>query len=245
MIPNDRRPRSNVDGTPRVLVIDDHLLLASLLVDWLTRQGFEARAAFGPTNEAVLDAINEHRPDLLLLDDDLGPDLGSSLQFIAPAIERGAIVIMLASRPERVWAARCIEEGASGVAPKQARPVDLLGAINDLVAGKSLITPAERAELIVDLRRARHALLENRSPFYSLTEREAQALQAICDGKSASDIAREWVVSVATVRSHIRSVLVKLDVGSQLEAVALARRAGWPWAETDELSSPNLMMTNQ
>jgi DNA-binding NarL/FixJ family response regulator len=80
---------------------------------------------------------------------------------------------------------------------------------------------------MTDLRMARAAEARRLRPFEQLTRREAETLQRLCEGGVASAIAEEWVVSLATVRSHIRSVLVKLGVSSQLEAVALAHQSGW------------------
>jgi DNA-binding NarL/FixJ family response regulator len=65
------------------------------------------------------------------------------------------------------------------------------------------------------------------APFRRLTPREEEVLAALVDGEPAVAIAERDTVSEATVRSHIRSVLTKLGVGSQLQAVAQARRAGW------------------
>ncbi len=228
----------------RVGVVDDHVLFCSLLVDWLGRHGFDARGMFARTDTELLSAIADSRPDIVLLDDYLGDDLGHSTRLIAPTIELGALVVMLTSSNDRVFQARCIEEGAAGIVHKRIRPAELVAAVEDVVDGKSLLTPAERTELIVDLRKARTEDRERRAPFRSLTEREAQVLSAICEGESASDIAARWHVSVATIRSHIRSVLGKLDAGSQLEAAAIARRAGWPWT-VDGKQPANLMKTIQ
>ena len=65
------------------------------------------------------------------------------------------------------------------------------------------------------------------APFTRLTDRERDTLVALSRGLSVHGIAAEWVVSEATVRSHVRGVLAKLDVPSQLAAVALALRTGW------------------
>ena len=64
-------------------------------------------------------------------------------------------------------------------------------------------------------------------PLNLLTEREIETLRALCLGQSAGAIAEDWVVSIATVRSHIRSILMKFGVSSQLAAVALAHTSGW------------------
>jgi len=66
------------------------------------------------------------------------------------------------------------------------------------------------------------------SRFERLTPKEREVLLALMRGKTAQQISRESFVSLPTVRSQIRSILVKLDVSSQLGAVVLAYRSGWP-----------------
>jgi DNA-binding NarL/FixJ family response regulator len=65
------------------------------------------------------------------------------------------------------------------------------------------------------------------APFEELSAREREVLGALLDGKTANAIATTSFVSISTVRSQIRSVLQKLNVNSQLEAVAAATRCGW------------------
>ena len=66
-----------------------------------------------------------------------------------------------------------------------------------------------------------------RAPFDRLSGREKQVLAALCVGRSVTQIADDWVVSVPTVRTQVRAILTKLDAASQLEAVAQAHRSGW------------------
>ena len=65
------------------------------------------------------------------------------------------------------------------------------------------------------------------APFERLTDRERHTLLALSTGQSVRDIARLWVVSEATVRTHVRAVLAKLEAPSQLAAVAAALSTGW------------------
>ncbi len=76
-------------------------------------------------------------------------------------------------------------------------------------------------------------------PFQLLTRREQQVLAALMRGCSAREISKEAYVSLPTVRSHIRSILSKLGVSSQLGAVTLAYRSGWPgnFVPPDEIGS--------
>lgn len=65
------------------------------------------------------------------------------------------------------------------------------------------------------------------APFEGLSARERDVLRQIVDGQQAAAIAKASYVSLATVRTQIRSILMKLDVTSQVAAVALARQGGW------------------
>jgi DNA-binding NarL/FixJ family response regulator len=70
-------------------------------------------------------------------------------------------------------------------------------------------------------------LTPSRGPLGSLTAKEGEVLRALMAGTPAPEVARELNVSVSTVRNHIRAILGKLGVRSQLAAVAAAYRAGW------------------
>jgi DNA-binding NarL/FixJ family response regulator len=85
----------------------------------------------------------------------------------------------------------------------------------------------ERQNWLAELRRYRAEDELRRRPFERLTQREQEVLARLCEGHSAFRIADESYVAVSTVRSQIRAVLMKLGVGSQLEAVAAARRGNW------------------
>ena len=89
------------------------------------------------------------------------------------------------------------------------------------------MSPAERASLLNEARLERARQQAQLAPFERLSEREAEVLGEIAQGHSVSAIARASVVSEATVRSQVRSILTKLGVGSQLEAAALAHGSGW------------------
>ena len=83
-------------------------------------------------------------------------------------------------------------------------------------------------QLIAALRAHRRESARRRLPFERLTPRERHVLEGLVEGTRADEIAAASFVSVTTVRNQIQSVLTKLGAGSQIEAVAMARRAGWP-----------------
>jgi DNA-binding NarL/FixJ family response regulator len=213
--------------TSRVLIVEDHALLAQSLCLALRGDGLEAELCGDLSRDGILAAAQGYEPDVVLLDLDIGGDLGSSVSLVGPLHEAGAHVVMLTGVTDRARLAECVEAGAIGLLSK-AEPFDrLLAALREAVEMGSLLSPAQRDELMAELRAQRAEVRARMEPFERLTARERQVLAALMDGQPAEAIAAEWVVSLATVRSQIRSLLMKLGVHSQLAAVALARRAGW------------------
>ena len=234
---NHDRTRSdtiNIDGRPaRLLIVDDHELLSESLAVALAAEGVDSRVTAGPTPEDVVATATGHVPDLVLLDLDLGQALGSGLDLIPALREMSGSVVMLTGTHDRIRHAECVEAGAHGVLVKSLPFEGLLDAVRRALAEGNLLTPAEREDLLGLLRQHRSAAHARLAPFGALTPRERDVLAALMDGKSAEEIAKEWVVAMSTVRSQIRGVLSKLGVGSQLSAVALARRAGWNPGQDD------------
>ena len=167
----------------------------------------------------------------MLLDLDLGGQIGSSVPLIEPLEALGAQVMMVTGVTDRVRLAECLEAGATGLINKSTPFEQLVEAVREVAELGTLIPAQQRHELLGELRRQRAADRARMEPFERLTQREQQVLQGLIDGKSAEKIAEEAFVSLATVRSQIRAILLKLDVNSQLSAVALARQAGWSMPE--------------
>jgi DNA-binding NarL/FixJ family response regulator len=210
---------------PRIAIVDDHRLVAALVGAMLEAAGFEAVDAFGPTPDSIADELAAVQPTLTFLDHDLGP-AGSGFEVLGRAAALGPVVVLTASE-DRLVHAGYLEAGAAGVIAKTAGPSALFAAVELVMAGEPVTPDPAREELLAELRAARIRHRRAMQPFTALTGREAETLVALGEGDSAADIAEAWFVSLATVRSHIRSILMKLGVGSQLEAVAMAHRAGW------------------
>jgi DNA-binding NarL/FixJ family response regulator len=178
--------------------------------------------------QAVVSAAALARPDLILLYLDLGAGAGSGVALVEPLRALGARVVILTGALSRLRVAEAVEAGAVGWVSKAAPLPALLRAVRAAAAGIPLLPAHERSALLVELARHRAEQRSRFAPFERLTPRERQVLAALVRGRSADGIAEDLVVSIATVRSQIRAVLLKLGVHSQLAAVALARHAGWP-----------------
>jgi len=227
----------------QVAVVDDHSLVGRLVVGLLERAGFTACLAFGRTTESTWEELAEMRPQLVLLDFDLGRDQ-SSLDILRRAVRAGMTVAGFTGSDNRLEHAVLLEAGAAAVVAKGCGPADLVAVVELALAGQELMAPADRHEMLSRLRRHRAAVHARQARFSALTGREEEALRQLARGLSAAEIARSWQVAMPTVRSHIRSILIKLGVSSQLQAVARARDSGWYEASEDNSTSSILMMSN-
>jgi two-component system nitrate/nitrite response regulator NarL len=215
------------DARPRVLLVEDHQLLAQSLSFALSAEGFRVDIAELACAGSIAECATRLAPQIVLLDLDLGENVGDGRLLIRQLCDGGAQVLVLSGTTDRARLANCLELGAIAVLSKSMPYERLVQAVLDVAAGRAAMSQAQRCDLLAQARLLRQAERELAAPFTELTARERQVLAAMMEGKSCETIAQAWFVSLATVRTQIRAVLTKLEVGSQLAAVALAFRAGW------------------
>jgi two-component system nitrate/nitrite response regulator NarL len=213
--------------TGRVLIVEDHALVAVGLQLALSARGWTVEITDGPTAADVIEQARQFQPQCVLLDINLGEQVGSGIDLIAPLRTAGSSVVMLTAETRRAVLAACLEQGAEGWIGKDAFLDQVVATISDVLDGAPLLGRATREAMLDELRIERAGLRRALSPFERLTLRERCVLGALVDGMSAEEIAEAHFVSLTTVRSQIRAVLQKLGVRSQLAAVAHANRVGW------------------
>ncbi|MGH9164412.1 MAG: response regulator [Acidimicrobiales bacterium] len=214
-------------GLRRILVIDDHRLVAEALKAALEVDGYQVVVSACVTAAAIVDEARDARPTLVLLDLDLA-GAGTGLDLVAPLVELGATVLLLTGTLDQVELARCLEAGAVGVASKSEASGVVLEKIRRAANGDPVTSVGDRSRYMDGLAEHRRRHGPTAAGLASLTARERQVLARMVDGVPATAIAREFFVALPTVRSQIRSILQKLGVNSQMAAVAKARTAGWP-----------------
>jgi DNA-binding NarL/FixJ family response regulator len=208
--------------TPRVLVVDDHQLVAGALAMALRTRGVAASAV---APEELVARIGTPAPadGLVLLDLWLGPELDGA-DLVPQLCAAGWRVLVLTASSDESAMARAVTAGALGWVSKAAPFDELVDTAARAAAGHPLLDDAERARLI-ELAVASHEAIRREEDLWArLTPRERLVADRIIEGRRPAAIAEEFVVSVATVRTQIRSILTKLEVTSQLEVAALARR---------------------
>lgn len=204
----------------RVLVVDDHEVLASSLARVLDDEPDLMSVGVAGTLERARSMIVTTAPDVVLLDHRLPDGDGvaaiSELRALRPSIK---VVVLTASAADHVLVA-AIEAGASGFVSKSRSLGELTAAVRAAATGEAVISPELLARLLPRLSpsgRPRHQ---------ELTEREREVLGLVADGLSNAVIAERLVVSVHTVRNHVANLSAKLGAHSKLEALSIAVREG-------------------
>ncbi len=212
------------DRPVRVLVVDD---------DDLMRAGLRSVLSSDDTIEVVGEARDGREavgraprlePDVVLMDVRM-PELDgieATLQLIAVAPEARVLIVTTFEHDEYVFGA--LKAGASGFLLKRTSPEDLIAAIHTIAAGDALLSPSVTRR-VVD-RMARQPVLRSDAPLDELTPREREVLGLIAGGLSNREIASALVVEETTVKTHVKRILMKLDLRDRVQAVILAYESG-------------------
>lgn len=206
------------DDTIRILVVDDHVVVAQALALAISSvPDLEVVGVAGDLG-AARQAIVEHRPRVVLLDHRLpdGDGAGAAAE-LAGLGEQVSVVLLTAEDDLDVFQA-ALDAGCDGYLRKTASLDEIAAGVRAVVAGGSAF---ETELLLAASRRARRE-----APHERLTEREREVLALVADGTSTKAIAEELHLSLHTVRNHVRHTMEKLGAHSRLEAVAIARSQG-------------------
>ena len=213
--------------TIRVLLCDDQALVRSgfrMILD--ERPGIEVVGEAEDGLQAIALA-ERRRPDVILMDVRM-PNLDgieATRRLVAAGSPARILILTTYDLDEHVYDA--IRAGASGFLLKDARPTQLVEAIEVVAAGDALLATAITRRLLD--RFAEGGPTGRREPFpalQSLTEREVEVLRLVATGMSNAELADRLFLSETTVKSHVSSVLRKLGLRDRVQAVVLAYEAG-------------------
>jgi len=211
------------DDPLRVIVVDDDPLARRMLRDVLQAAGIVVIAEAGGGREAI-ELTNYYKPDVVVMDLVMpGIDgIAATRQIVAQTPD--VRVVMLTSSDSEDIGLLTLRAGASGFLNKSVGVDALPRALRCARDGEAVVSRQLTMRLIEGMRRVREdgaGMRPIRSP---LTPREWEVLDLLCQERSTDDIADTLVLSVETVRSHIKSVLRKLGVRSRQEAIKSAGR---------------------
>ncbi len=206
----------------RVLLVDDHEVVRRGLRDLLgTERDIDVVAEAGSVAEATVVAAAVE-PDVAVVDIRL-PD-GDGVDLCRRLRDAGSTrcLVLTAFDDERTLIA-AIQAGAAGYLLKQVRGQDLVTAVREVAAGRSLMDPVTTAHVLERLRRGNEP-----DQLDALTERERRVLELIGEGLSNREIAQRLFLAEKTVKNYVTSVLAKLGMQRRTQAVAMVARRGRP-----------------
>jgi DNA-binding NarL/FixJ family response regulator len=213
--------------TAPVIIVDDHCLLAQGLSFTLGQQGTAVTTVATPDEARLVALVLERAPCLVLVDLAFEGSPVCGVDLIEPLRAAGATVVVLTGSKDPALLGTCLERGATAIAGKSEDFDQLLERIGRVLRGEPGMSVTKREELLAAARDARAAERRRWAPFEQLSPREREVLDRLAHGEAADTIASSTFVSLATVRTQIQSILRKLQVTSQLSAVALVHDAGW------------------
>ena len=212
-----------------VLIVDDHELVGTSLLLSLRGEGLEAHYVCRGDVGGVLAVAARLGSGIALLDLDLGRDEDGrrldGAELVRPLVAAAWKVIILSGSSDRVGIGAALDAGALAWVPKNAPLPALLAAVRAAQDGRPVMAVEKREQLIATARRLTAERGALTAKLDRLSQREREVLAMLAQGRRAQAVAEHFVVSLATVRTQIRAVLAKLEVSSQLEAVALYRKA--------------------
>lgn len=218
-------PRSQL----KVLIVEDHTLFAEAMELALNLEGYAVRrlaVADSSSPQALLSAVVRMAPRVALLDLDLGR-MGDGVRLITPMVKVGVNVVVVTASTDRARWGECLMHGARTVLTKSQPLNDILATVRRINQGFPVLDHEEREALIHHWRERSQERGDFHTRLALLTPREGAVLGELMRGQTVRDIANASVVSEATVRTQVKSILAKLQVSSQLAAVGLANSAGW------------------
>jgi len=211
-----------------VMLVDDHVSFRqplAFMLGWEPDLSIVSEA--GTLAEArglLLDGIPP--VDVAVVDLDLPDGMGTDLIEDLRRGQPQAVTLVLSAHSDEGRRARAIEAGAAGVMHKSSPVEQILDAIRQLRQGDNLLSQREVIEALRLVRQERERDHEARIMIEKLTSKEREVLQALAEGLSDKGIAERLYVGVGTVRTHVRSILNKLEVQSRLQALVFAVRHG-------------------
>jgi DNA-binding NarL/FixJ family response regulator len=208
----------------RVLLVDDHeIVRVGLRAILASHRGITVVGEAASAREAIAEAARLV-PDVVLLDLRLPDGDGVEVCRTIRAAHPGCRVVMLTAYADEEALVASVLAGASGYLLKQTRGQDVVRAIEEAAAGRSLLDPAS-AERLLNFFRNWARGQEDLSP---LTDQERRVLDLMAEGKTNREIADALGLAEKTVKNYVSNILAKLRVRRRTEAALLAARKKVP-----------------
>jgi DNA-binding NarL/FixJ family response regulator len=210
----------------RVLIADDDHLMRAGLAELLADEPEIEVIGQASTGREAVERARRLDPDVVLMDVRM-PDLDGieatrELARVAPSTR----VLILTTFEQDDYVFGALRAGASGFLLKRTRPEELIAAVHVVAAGEALLSPSVTRRVIDRMAQQPSPDLSDRAKLDELTPREREVLELVATGLSNREIGTRLVIEEATVRSHIRRILGKLELRDRVQLVIFAYESG-------------------
>jgi DNA-binding NarL/FixJ family response regulator len=178
------------------------------------------------TGREAVEQARRHKPDVVLMDVRM-PDLdgiAATAQLARAAPESRVLILTTFEQDDYIFGA--LRAGASGFLLKRTRPEELIAAVHTLAAGAALLSPSVTRRVIDRMAQQPTPDLTGTAALEQLTRREREVLDLLARGLSNREIAAALVVEESTIRTHVKRILMKLELRDRVQAVIFAYETG-------------------
>lgn len=206
---------------PRVLIADDHLMMAEALKSLLSPD-FDLVGVV-QDGRTLIEAAETLRPDVIVADITM-PHLNGIDALIR--LRQGGSrvpVVFLTMHRDVSFARRALDAGASGFVLKHSAPIELIVAIRAALEGRIYLSPQITADVLETMKQ-RPEMSDD--PLASITSRQREVLQLLAEGHAAKTIAAELSISARTVEFHKYQMMESLGLQTKTELIHFAIKHG-------------------
>lgn len=199
----------------KVVIADDHKLIREGLQKILENE-IDIKVVAGTDQpEQILELLNTHQPDILLLDLQFPTKSGLDILYDLKIQKPDQKVLILSMHPEERYAIRALKAGAYGYISKDEDPFKIIEAIRKINDGRKHISAAISEQLLFSL--------DGDKPLHeSLSDREFQVFQMIATGKSQTIIADELALGISTINTYRSRIIEKLNLKTTSDLIHYA-----------------------
>ncbi|MCB0111048.1 MAG: response regulator transcription factor [Caldilineaceae bacterium] len=204
----------------RVILADDHPVVRTGICALLERDPDIIIVAEATNGAEVLPLIEEHKPDVLVLDIEMPQLTGVEVARQIKMKKLAVRVLALSAYVDEHYVQKVLQSGAAGYLMKEEAPTMIVDAVRGVARGEEgWMSRRAVAQM--------NSLVHREENDDALTPREQEVLQLVAAGKTNQEIARALQISESTVEKHVGAIMTKLQVSSRVEAAVQAVRKGW------------------
>ncbi len=209
-------------GIIRVLLADDHAIVRAGIRQFIEHAGDIQVVGEADDGEKAKQLIQEYQPDVAVLDIQMPQASGIEVtRWVREKYPRIGVLI-LSAFDDDPYVLAVLQAGANGYVLKTASPAEVIQAVRDVYAGKSVLDGAITQKVLAHITQPSEAM-----PVEALTEREMEVLNLTAKGYTNKAIGVQLSISDRTVQGHLAHIFSKLQANSRTEAVMRAVSLGW------------------